>query len=74
MVNNLPALPENIPVEYNGKTWPVALSNLLMQSLASVDNGKMLEFLEKQATPYVSFIFKANIDKNLLCVPDVLTI
>ena len=56
IVSCLPPLDSNIPLTNNGKSWPGALTNLLMKCVASIDGGKMLEILDKQATPYVSYL------------------
>ena len=57
IVSCLPPLDSNIPLTNNGKSWPGALTKMLMKCVASIDEGKMLEILDKHATPYVSYTY-----------------
>ena len=58
IVSSLSPLDANIPITCNnGKSWPGPLANLLMKCVASIDGGKMLEILDKHATPYVSYAY-----------------
>ena len=57
IVSCLPPLDSNIPLINKGKSWPGVLTNLLTKCVSSIDGGKMLEILDKQATPFVSYLW-----------------
>ena len=44
---SLPSLPVHIPPEYDGKNWPKYFTEMLQKVVKTLDNGKMVQVLQK---------------------------